>query len=795
MSPRNPGAPDQRRREEDPQRALAALNDRLLAEIGALRTGEDWASWLRLAARHPGQSFANVLLIAAQRPGAFLVAGYEAWQALGRQVSKGEPGIQVLADSHQPPGRQNAPPEPVRRRAAARSAGRPSGPQLTYLWDITQTTGPPTRGPAITSPSPGRVQPGLWDALTWLARREGFTVEREFCGQAGSATIWDARRIRVRPDIGDAQAAQGLLHQLGHVLLHTAVPHRTWASTACCRGSRKVEADSAGFLISARLGLDTSGYSFPSPAIWAGTDPRARPEETIRAAGTHITTAAATITAHLDSALFATPPPQPVPVAAPAPQPAGDTPAAQQRAATASAPAITRARTEMTPAAAPDPPAAVIGRALLDAERFYLAHLDPSWAPGYLRARGFGPAIAVRWHIGYAPAGWTALLDHLRGLGHDDAAIEAAGLARRSSRGTLIDHFRDRVMLPIRNEHGTIAGFIARGRPDAGPTVPKYLNTPQTAAYAKGDILFGLHEARDQLARGAMPVIVEGPFDAIAVTTADPRRYAGLAPCGTALTARQIAALARAADLSRTGVLVALDGDSAGRKGIVRAYEILLPHTSMTTAATFPAGIDPAKILETSGAAELSSALQHVGPLAQVVIDIYLDSWARQLDHPEGQLNARRSAAALIARMLPPETASEILQATGGRNLAILDDDLRVVVNPELPAIARILPPGAACQIVRVADRTGCDYSDVTAEVANAALKNLTTRKHAAALSPGGDRDRAPPTPGTGTPAALAAPSFPVPPCVASLSPGKPDTTRRPRAGRPEQTARRTAHR
>jgi len=63
MSPRNPGAPDQRRREEDPQRALAALNDRLLAEIGALRTGEDWASWLRLAARHPGQSFANVLLI------------------------------------------------------------------------------------------------------------------------------------------------------------------------------------------------------------------------------------------------------------------------------------------------------------------------------------------------------------------------------------------------------------------------------------------------------------------------------------------------------------------------------------------------------------------------------------------------------------------------------------------------------------------------------------------------------------------------------------------------------------
>src|SRR6185437_12666799 len=120
----------------------------------------------------------------------------------------------------------------------------------------------------------------------------------------------------------------------------------------------------------------------------------------------------------------------------------------------------------------------------------------------------------------YAPARWTALASHLRSAGHDNATIEAAGLARRSSRGTLIDYFRDRVMLAIRDEHGKVTGFIGRAHPAAPGKVPKYLNSPDTVAFTKGSLLFGLHEARDQLTAGALPVIVEGPFDAIAVTAA-----------------------------------------------------------------------------------------------------------------------------------------------------------------------------------------------------------------------------------------------------------------------------------
>jgi DNA primase len=88
--------------------------------------------------------------------------------------------------------------------------------------------------------------------------------------------------------------------------------------------------------------------------------------------------------------------------------------------------------------------------------------------------------------VGYAPAGWTALTGHLRGRGFADEVIEASGLARKSSRGTLFDAFRDRVMFPIRAVDGAVLGFIRRAAPAAGKDVPKYLNSRETALYRKG---------------------------------------------------------------------------------------------------------------------------------------------------------------------------------------------------------------------------------------------------------------------------------------------------------------------
>ena len=749
MTPRRSrqAPPGRRSRKQDRQRQIAELHNRVDVQLRSLVTGEDWAALLRLAARLPGLGFTNLLLVAAQRPDATFVAGYQAWQAQGRHVRNREPGIQVFAE----------PRAPLRRPRSSQAAGTGSpdrdgngepDERLTYVWDIAQTEGHPRADPAAL-PNAGETPPGLWDALTWLARREGFAVERGVSDMRPGLTDWSPRRIRIWPGLDPSGAAQALMHELCHVLAHGRRPHQQGDSTAGCRGTQKIEADSAAFIVATRLDIDTPGYSWPYVASWAGSDQRARPQETIRATGTRIVTAANTIAAHLDIALFGRPT-QPTAV---------------------DLPAATRLDAEPTRELAPGPPVPEISRVLLDAERFYRGHLDRSWVPGYLAARGFGQATMRQWRVGYAPAGWTALTNHLRGLGHDDAVIEASGLARQSSRGTLIDHFRDRVMLAIRNENGIVAGFIGRAHPDAAPTVPKYLNSPETAAYIKGDLLFGLHEARGGLARGAVPVIAEGPFDAIAISAADPGRYAGLAPCGTALTDRQAATVGRVGDLSRTGVLVALDGDRAGRQAAVKAYAVLLTVTSKTTAVTLPPGRDPAEILQADGPAALRDVLQNrPEPLAAVVIDAHLDSWASRLDHAEGQLHAMRSAAALIASLLPSDTADQILQLSGGRHLTMLDDDLRPVENPELSAIAQLLPANAACQIVRVANRLETDNSEVTVEVANGVSKAAAIPKHSAARGHQADPGRRPIICTDTNPANLAAAGFPDSPAAIANS-------------------------
>jgi DNA primase len=428
--------------------------------------------------------------------------------------------------------------------------------------------------------------------------------------------------------------------------------------------------------------------------------------------------------------------------------------------------AALRAHAEATQAimAGPPPePTSPVDRILFDAEQFYLAQLGGSWVPGYLHDRGLDDIMLKEWRIGYAPAGWTTLTGHLRGLGHDDDILEAAGLARRSSRGTLIDHFRDRVMLPVRNQNGVLAGFTGRAHPDAAPSAPKYLNSPETAAYRKGGLLFGLHQARRSLARGATPVLVEGPFDAIAVSAAGPDQYAGVAPCGTALTGAQVAALGHVADLHKTGVVVAFDADTPGQKAAIRAYATLRPFTAKAQAAILPAGQDPAKILQTGGPSALAAALRdRVEPLSGLVIDARIDAWARRLHDTEGPLLAMRSAAALIADLLPPGTARQILQVTRGRTLETLDEQLRPIANAEPTVIARVLPADSAYQIMRVISRLDAgDASDLLAEVVNAVTRNSHAPGRLASHDLRDDLNRGQFTPPAANPVQLASSSFP----------------------------------
>ena len=757
--PPPPAPPGQAREQDADHRGkLDALRARLHDEAGALRTPGDWGDCLRLAARLPGEDWGNILLIHAQRPGATQLRGYRQWTATGQQVRKGENGIAVFT----------IPPPPRRAQHSGEDDDEPApatwrdAGQVSYLWDLSQTTGPPLSGDALppAPDPPGQVR----EALCWLARRLGYAVEAEH-GPADGAVFWAARRIRIPPQISDEQAVWALAHQLGHVLIHhdPGYPPPPGTTTAGCAGLRKAEADSVAWITCARHGITPAG-GLPFPASWAGTDPRAQPAATILAAGHRITTAATRLTSHTVRILHGDDP---------APS-LTDHPAAQaaRHGAGRHDAAIPQARTPVTqPAASPAPrPDPAVLRVLADAHAFYTSQLDGSWAPGYLHARGITQAAIRDWRIGYAPGGWTTLTSHLRRLGHHDDMIQAAGLATRSSRGTLIDRFRDRVMLPVHDAGGMLAGFTGRASPGAGPDVPKYLNSPETAAYKKSHLLFGLHQARAALARGAIPVLAEGPFDAIAVTLADPGQHAGLAPCGTALTSQQAALLSQAGDLARTGIIVAFDSDTAGRKAAIRAHGILRPLTGNLQCAALDSK-DPAEILQRDGPQALRSILrEHRQPLSALLIDASIEQWERQLHDIEGPLLAMRATAALIASLLPDGTATQIRDITAGRELQTTDDMLRPVGNPEIPTIASILPAETTYQIVRAAAKLGFDTTDVLTEVANAATRSTRPPgNQPRAPHPGQSRsaDATPPSV-----ARLASTSFPRPPLTSHATPG-----------------------
>jgi DNA primase len=524
--------------------------------------------------------------------------------------------------------------------AATRAPGEAGALRSGQDWATWLRQAHPDRPPGAPGHPHGESLTAALAALVHLARRRGFAVERGDCGDSEGFTSWPGRRIRVRADITPGQAVTALAHQLGHVLLHDQAARLDPAGTIPCGGLRKVEADSVAYLTAARLGINTAALTFPYVSSWAGTDPRARPTATIQAVTSRVLAAAATLTAHLDAELSP-----------------GATPGRLSVTTTPEPP-----RGHLPPVTArPQMPDQDIVQVNTAARAFFQSRLAGSWVPGYLTARGFGDGIQRRWQAGHAPASWDALTRHLRALGFPDLLLEAAGLARRSRRGTLIDTFRNRAMLPIRSGDGTVIAFIGRAPDPPGRGVPKYLNSPQTALYDKSEALFGLWEARQALAAGARPVIVEGPLDAIAVTTAGHGRFAGVAPCGTALTARHAGALSPGGGPGEPGILVAFDPDPPGRRAAVRAYHLLSQVTADTSAVILPPGHDPAQILTSNGPEALATVLaSRTRPLADLVTDTEVDQWARWLDHAEGQLSALRAAAPVIAAMPPAHVARHV---------------------------------------------------------------------------------------------------------------------------------------
>ncbi|OLE24631.1 MAG: hypothetical protein AUG44_18620 [Actinobacteria bacterium 13_1_20CM_3_71_11] len=290
------------------------------------------------------------------------------------------------------------------------------------------------------------------------------------------------------------------------------------------------------------------------------------------------------------------------------------------------------------------------------AAEFYRARL-PGHLPAlaYLHSRGVSEAVAHRppWTVGYAPAGWTELRTALHAAGFLDDELLAAGLATTARTGSVIDVFRDRVMFPVRRRDGLVVGFTGRDLSGRSET-PKYRNTVTTAIYRKKRVLYGLAE---QLPGDRVVLLVEGPTDVLAVACL--RRwlpdapYVAVSPCGTALTAEQVALL-RDAVPPGVPVVVAFDSDPAGEVAADRAYRLLRDWPGPVDALALPSGTDPAGLVARfrHGAVALLERARR--PLAQVVVDHRLDRF--RLDEAEGRVTALRAAAPLVAEVAERDT-------------------------------------------------------------------------------------------------------------------------------------------
>ncbi len=294
---------------------------------------------------------------------------------------------------------------------------------------------------------------------------------------------------------------------------------------------------------------------------------------------------------------------------------------------------------EVTPENAfPDPnelPAERIHELNQQAMAYFESCYSRSWAPEYMRERMGGDLAAHRsYSLGYAPGGGRSLMRHLIERGATIDELDQAGLVTQRERddGTTYyrDFFRDRMVMPIRDPHdptGTaILGFVGRRNPtktDDDFAGPKYLNTRTTSVFTKGEALFGYAEARDLLAAGALPVIVEGPMDTMAITVGSNGAAVGIAPMGTALTVNQIRLLRAHIDMvnGRDRIAVATDSDPAGWKSAQKAFWNLTAADLDPTHLDLPDGLDPAKLFETAGAGAIIAAVEDASPLGDAMID------------------------------------------------------------------------------------------------------------------------------------------------------------------------------
>ncbi|MGW5275249.1 DNA primase [Streptomyces sp. NPDC004044] len=320
------------------------------------------------------------------------------------------------------------------------------------------------------------------------------------------------------------------------------------------------------------------------------------------------------------------------------------------------------------------------------AAQFYVEQLDSPEAEigrKFLAERGFDQAAAAHFGVGYSPAGWDHLTRYLRGKGFSDRELITSGLSQDGRRGP-IDRFRGRLMWPISDTSGEVVGFGARKLRD-DDNGPKYLNTPETTIYKKSQVLYGIDLAKKDIAKASRAVVVEGYTDVMAchlagITTA-------IATCGTAFGGDHIKILRRLLmDNGSARVIFTFDGDAAGQKAALRAFEDDQKFAAETYIAIAPDNMDPCDLRLVKGDEAVRDLVEPRTPLFEFALRQIVGRY--DLETPAGRGAALDEAAPVVARIKNSSSQHEVAVQLAGM-LGILDTQFVVKRVAQLARWAR----------------------------------------------------------------------------------------------------------
>jgi DNA primase len=284
----------------------------------------------------------------------------------------------------------------------------------------------------------------------------------------------------------------------------------------------------------------------------------------------------------------------------------------------------------------------------------------------YLKQRGITAEIAKRWQLGYAPDEWDAFGSWARGQGYDSRDLLASGLVKAKDENqtsnitpqTSYDRFRGRIVFPICNDVGEVIAFSGRLLNDEEGAA-KYLNSPETPLFRKGNVLFGLHKSKRPLIEANCAIVCEGQLDLISLFEAGITNV--VAPQGTAFTENQARILKRFAD----EVVLCFDSDAAGAKAAERSLDALLENDFIVRVVELPPGEDPDSLVRRDGKEQFEKRVAN----ARDFFDYWIDREIGSIDLTSmgTKIQAARSLAATVSRVHDPVLRGEVVNKASAR--------------------------------------------------------------------------------------------------------------------------------